>query len=339
MSPHMNKPRVLVTGAGGPAGVAVIRSLHPDACLFAVDIDRCAVGLYLVSDGNRSIVPRGEEASFIDHIMELCRRWRIDVVIPTVDTELLPMAHARLRFEDLGVAIVAGPAAALSTCLDKWQLASAVESTVPCPITHLIDLQFDAAHFPAYPAVAKPRQGSGSRGVQIIDRPEQLAVVPKDSSFIVQEFLPGEELSVDVYVDGTGQPLGAVPRTRWKVDSGVAVAGRTVRNEEAMKLALDTVAAVGLTGPANVQCRRDRDGRLALLEVNPRFPGSLPLTIAAGFDIPALALREAQGIHIEPLGAFREIAVVRHWEDVIIPTTAIPQTVELGASKTRGWSP
>ena len=74
MSPHRNKPRVLVTGAGGPAGVAVIRSLHPNACLFAVDIDRCAVGLYLVSDGNRSIVPRGEEASFIDHIMELCRR-------------------------------------------------------------------------------------------------------------------------------------------------------------------------------------------------------------------------------------------------------------------------
>lgn len=338
MSSHTHEPRVLVTGAGGPAGVAVIRSLLPEASVFAVDIDPCAVGLYLVGDEQRSIVPRGGDADFVDQIVELCLQWRIDVVIPTVDTELLPMAHARTRFEELGVAVVAGPAAALAKCLDKWQLACAVDKTVRCPVTQVIDHQFDPAAFPSWPAVAKPRQGSGSRGVQIIDRPDRLANVPNDGSFILQEYLPGEELSVDVFVDQCGRPLGAVPRTRWKVDSGVAVAGRTVRDTEAIRLALDTVGAVGLTGPANVQCRRDREGRLALLEVNPRFPGSLPLTIASGFDIPTLALREAQGKHVERLRTFEEIAVVRHWEDVIIPATAISQTAAGAAKDAKEWA-
>ena len=69
--------------------------------------------------------------------------------------------------------------------------------------------------------------------------------------------------------------------------------------------------------------RRGRDGRLALLEVNPRFPGSLPLTIAAGFDIPKLALGAALGERLAPLQSFDEIAIVRHWEDVVIPADAI----------------
>ena len=48
MSSHLHNPRVLVTGAGGPAGVSVIRSLNAEAYVFAIDIDPCAVGLYLV---------------------------------------------------------------------------------------------------------------------------------------------------------------------------------------------------------------------------------------------------------------------------------------------------
>lgn len=42
--------RVLVTGAGGPAGVAVLRSLarRRDVTLMAADMDRYASGLYLV---------------------------------------------------------------------------------------------------------------------------------------------------------------------------------------------------------------------------------------------------------------------------------------------------
>ena len=102
MSSHPHNPRVLVTGAGGPAGVSVIRSLNAVACVFAIDIDPCAVGLYLVGSERRALVPRGEDFDFVDRIIDLCRRWQIDVVVPTVDTELLPFADGRERFKELG---------------------------------------------------------------------------------------------------------------------------------------------------------------------------------------------------------------------------------------------
>ena len=90
--------------------------------------------------------------------------------------------------------------------------------------------------------------------------------------------------------DADGRVVAAVPRTRTRVDSGVSIAGRTVHDPELEETAAAVARAIGLVGVANVQLRRDRDGRPALLEVNPRFPGALPLTIAAGVDIPSLVV-------------------------------------------------
>jgi carbamoyl-phosphate synthase large subunit len=69
---------------------------------------------------------------------------------------------------------------------------------------------------------------------------------------------------------------------------------------------------------ANVQLRRAADGTPSLLEINPRFPGALPLTIAAGVDMPSYVLDLALGLPLPEQVAFREIANVRFLEDVFI---------------------
>jgi len=112
--------------------------------------------------------------------------------------------------------------------------------------------------------------------------------------------------------------VAAVPRTRARVDSGVAIAGRTVHDEELESAAASIARAIGLVGVANVQLRRDRAGRAVLLEVNPRFPGALPLTIAAGVDIPSLVADLFLGREIPSKIPFREVASVRFLEDVIL---------------------
>jgi len=72
-----------------------------------------------------------------------------------------------------------------------------------------------------------------------------------------------------------------------------------------------------------VQLRRDTEGVPALLEVNPRFPGALPLTIAAGVDMPSLALDLALGKDIPASIEFRDLANVRFLEDVFIDPSEI----------------
>lgn len=310
-------PRVLVTGAGGPAGVVVIRSLlkRPELTVFAADMDGWAAGLYLVPAEQRRLVPPGRAEEFVPALARLVEDDAIDVVVSTVDVELIALSERR---EELAPAVLAAPSAdTLEVSLDKLLLAERCADTGRAPRTVLAGPAAQALDW-EFPVFAKPRQGAGSRGIRLVPDRAALDALPVDEGLIVQDFLPGEEYSVDVIADAAGQVVAAVPRTRARVDSGVAIAGRTVHDPELEETASAIAKAIGLVGVANVQLRRGRDGRAMLLEVNPRFPGALPLTIAAGVDIPSLVVDLFLGRELPASVPFREVAFVRFLEDVIV---------------------
>jgi carbamoyl-phosphate synthase large subunit len=310
-----SRPRVLVTGAGGPAAVAFLRAVDDaDVELFAADIDAYAAGLYLVPAGRRVLLPRGDADGFDRALLSACIAERIDIVVPTVDAELLPVARARKRFEASGIRAILASIETLAMSLDKWRLANVCRDTVLVPETMLVDDAFDGTPFDGT-FVVKPRTGSGSRGVRIVERPADLDGVARDGTMIAQEYLPGEEYSLDVLALADGHVVAVVPRVRLKVDSGVSVAGRTVRDPELEAFGLRVAERIGLTTVANVQCRRDVLGRPSLLEVNPRFSGAMPLTVASGVNMPLLALSDALGRPVPAAVPFREIAMVRFLDD------------------------
>ncbi len=309
---HAVPSRVLVTGVGGPAGLAVMKSLHNSPMVvYAADIDPYAAGLYDVPEAARVLLPRGEDPGFVPFLFGLCRRDRIAAVVPTVDSELLPLARARERFERAGVKLVLAPEATLQVCLDKWSLFERCAGVVRVPATVLVDEAFDPGS-PELPVIAKPRLGSGGHGVRLIEDRSELERLPRDGSLIVQTYLPGPEYSLDVLADGNGQVLAVVPRSRLKVDSGIAVTGRTLHDLRLEQIGREVAELIGLTGVANVQVKADRRGAPAVLEVNPRFPGSMPLTVASGVDMPLLCVGEALGA-IPPQGPlpFADLGVVR----------------------------
>jgi carbamoyl-phosphate synthase large subunit len=320
---HNGQTRVLVTGAGGPAAVSVMKSLAADPTveLLAADMDPWAAGLYLVPPDARMLIPRGDDPSLVDAVFAKCVSFGADVLVPTVDTELRPVARARERFAQAGVSLLLAPDSALAVTLDKLALARRCQSRVRVPRTEIL-----AGADPAsweYPVIVKPRRGSGSRDITLVASAGELAGMQPGPGFLVQEYLPGEEYSVDVLADASGHVVAAVPRVRSRVDSGVSVAGRTVHDPELEEFATVVAAATGLTFVANVQCRRDMQGRGALLEVNPRVPGTLPLTVAAGVDMPRMALDSLRGRPLPRHASFREIAMVRFLDERFVELSEV----------------
>ncbi len=321
--PHANVPnlplrsvRVMVTGAGGPAAVSVMKSLSADASvnLIAADMDPGAAGLYLVPPESRTLVPAGTDAHYADATLARCAGLGVDVLIPTCDAELRPLGKARDEFRRAGIELLLAPDSALEVCLDKLALAERCAGHLPVPRTERLDKIADPESW-TYPVMIKPRSGSGSRGISVAASSEELLRLEPSPDFLVQDYLPGEEYSVDVLADVTGHVVAAVPRVRERVDSGVSVAGRTVHDAELERLGAGVAAATGLTYVANVQFRRDPDGRPALLEVNPRFPGAMPLTVASGVDMPLMALDSLRGRPLPEHADFRETAMVRYLEE------------------------
>ena len=310
-----------MTGAGGPAGVAVIRSLlrRGDVEVFAADMDRWASAIYLVEPPYRRLLPAGRDPDFVDVVRGIIRDDAIDVVFPTVDVELPRLAAVR---DDLGAVLASPSLQTLETCLDKLALARACDRTVRVPRTELLGTPQATSGWD-FPVIVKPRRGAGSRGVRTVHSQAELDAVHDEEDLIVQELLPGDEFSVDVLADLAGNVVAAVPRARLRVDSGVAVAGVTVHDDALIETASAVARAVGLSTVANVQLKLDSAGNPGLLEVNPRFPGAMPLTIAAGVDMPSLTLDAVLGRPIPAHVDFREVANVRYLEDVFLPLDEI----------------
>lgn len=316
--------RVLVTGAGGPAAIAAMNSLRADSTieLLAADMDPWAAGLYLVAPVGRAVIPAGSATGFAESLLDTCATLGVDILLPTVDAELEPLAAARDAFAAAGTELLLAPAAALGIILDKFSLIRHCAGVVRVPRTELFGAAVDPGDW-SYPVVVKPRRGSGSRGVVIADSEAALTRLDRSDSLIIQEFLPGQEYSIDVLANTAGHVIAAVPRARVRVDSGVSVAGRTIQDPELIRFGRQVASATGLTYVANVQCKRDHAGCPALLEVNPRVPGTLGLTIASGVDMPRLAVDALLGRPIPEHVDFREMAVVRFLDERFVELTDI----------------
>ena len=146
----------------------------------------------------------------------------------------------------------------------------------------------------------------------------------RDGCLLVQEYLPGDEYSVDVLAAGDGRIIAAVPRARLKVDSGIAVTSLTLHDTQLEELARRVAELIGLRYTANIQFRKNANGTPTLLEVNARFPGTMPLTVQSGVNMPLFSLRDVLG-HPPPDGPlpFRDIAVVRYWTEEFIDVAEI----------------
>ena len=318
---------VLVTGAGGPAAIAVIKSLRadPGVELLAADTDCWAAGLYLVPRAARALIPPGPSPEFTELLLARCMELGADVVIPTVDAELRPLAAARRTFEQAGVRLMLPPAAALDLALDKLALALACAAVVRVPRTEPLDGKTDPESW-SYPVVVKPRTGSGSRDISVLVSAAELKAMEPAEDFIIQEYLPGPEYSIDVLADTDGRVVAGVPRVRARVDAGVSVAGRTLHDRELEWFGAEVVTRLGLTFIANVQVRRDQAGQPALVEVNPRVPGSLSLTVASGVDMPRMALDALRGRRLPEHAEFCEKAMVRFLDERFIDLSEISAT-------------
>ena len=260
--------RVLVTGAGGPAAVSVLKSLSadPSVCLIAADMDPWAAGLYLVPPGQRTLIPAGLDPGFVDVVLARCIAMGADVVIPTVDAELRPLGDARTKFAEAGIDLLLAPERALAVTLDKLALARCCASQIPVPRTERFDQVADPQSW-TYPVIVKPRTGSGSRGISVVESSQALGRLDASPDFLVQEYLPGEEYSIDVLADAGGRVVAAVPRVRIAASK---ICGEGFRQP----ISAENVAASRwLSSPMNASCACSDWTRYGALEQRPtRMP-------------------------------------------------------------------
>jgi carbamoyl-phosphate synthase large subunit len=306
-------PTVLVTGAGGPAGVAVVRALTEVTRVVAADADPSAVGLRLAHGSG--VVPLASDAGFVPALCELARSADARALVCTVAEEMVAVQRERELLDEAGVATWLPGAEAVTTCLDKWCFAQrCLDAGIAAPPTAL-----GTARGVPGPWIVKPRFGRGSRDVHTADTADELRwALTRVAQPLVQTRLDGMEFTVDALVARDGALAAAVPRWRLETKAGISTKGRTFANDALVAEVGRLLRAVELDGPANVQGFLTANGGIGFTEVNPRFSGGLPLSLAAGADMVGEYLRGLLGLPMRPerLRARAGVTMVRYFAEV-----------------------
>jgi carbamoyl-phosphate synthase large subunit len=321
--------RVLVTGAGGAAGVSVIRALtRAGHFVVAADPDPLAAGLALADQS--VLLPFADDERFVPAVVSAVEHHAVEALITTVAEEMPPLRIGLASLAERGAAFWCSPTAAVSCCIDKWGFARAVEAAnLPGPATVLADPDGDRSLLTGLPGpwVVKPRFGRGSRDISFVEEPDELAwAVRRTPGAIVQTRCRGREFTADVLIGRDGAVAGVVPRWRLETKAGISTKGTTFSDPRIDRLVGDTVAALGLEGAINLQGFVDDEAdpgatdAVQLVEVNPRFSGGLALSLASGADLVGEFLRGTLGLPIRPERCRHEdgVTMTRYYEEIIV---------------------
>jgi carbamoyl-phosphate synthase large subunit len=177
----------------------------------------------------------------------------------------------------------------------------------------------------------KPRYGSAAVGNFVIHGLDELRTLGRRvQDALVQEFVAGAEHTLDVYCGFDGRPRCVVPRKRLEVRNGEVSKSLIVKNTRIMAVGKQVAEALGeCRGVVTVQCMLMPNGRIRVIEINPRFGGGAPLAIHAGADFPKWMLQETMGLkpRIAP-SAFRDDVVMLRFDDAVF----VPRASQLARS-------
>jgi len=287
---------VILTGVGKRYDIVSAFSAH--AFTIAVDPSPLAPARYAADVA--LVPPRIDDPGYVPFLQEAVTRYDAKAVVPLTDLDLEVLARSDLP------AFVPEADVCRAT-FDKYLAHQLLKSHgLPSPPTWLPGETADG-----YPAVVKPRQGSGSRSIHPCAdaREAEFFAAYVKEPVMVQRFMDGPEFSVDLLCDRDGVCLNAIPRTMLESRGGESIKGTVIADAELVDLGRAVGEAIGVRGPCTVQAFRDPEIGLGITDVNTRFGGAFPAPMYAaqpGRTYPELIVRMARGEGVEPhVGEYR----------------------------------
>lgn len=319
---------VLLTCAASPMAVEAIQALQASRTLkvrvVGVDMDPAGVGQRFAAAYYR--VPPGADPSYADRILAIGQRERVRVVIPTSDEEALALSRAAERFRQAGIICTVPRSELIELFADKTRMYDYLASRgIALPryarVTSLAQLQQAAANlgYPDVPFVIKPASARGGRGVWLIrsggasldelmnsmsldamSLEAFLDSAKRSRSFpplVAMEYLPGDVFDVDL-LGVCGRLRTIVARRRFHPRTTPFRGCVIERHPGVLALARSVHQALALDYLHDVDIIVSPEGRVHLLEVNPRQSASVIATVSAGLNLLELLVRRALDLEV-----------------------------------------
>jgi carbamoyl-phosphate synthase large subunit len=301
-------------GPGVPFIRAIRESDRFDATVIGLAYENLEPGIYMEGITDKTYLipyPSSGSEQLLARIEQIHRKNPIDVLIPNFDAELFTFIKNEAWLRERGIktflpkmeSFMERAKDNLSSFGKKYDLK--VPKSMPLTGNHQIDQLFDELDFPVFV------KGKFYDAYKAWDKHEVSTLFHKISAkwglpVMVQEFVEGTEVNVIALGDGKGNTIGAVPmRKTYITDKGKAWGGITIDDEKMLSLTYDIIRKTKWRGGMELEMIRTRDNDYHIIEINPRLPAWLYLSVAAGQNLPEAMVRLALEEKVEPFHVFK----------------------------------
>ena len=299
------------------------QAISPGAVV-AADADRYSPALYAAD--RAYVIPPFTAPDYLERVLAICGRERIDGVVSLIDPELSVIAKHRDRFSQAGVTVVGSDYALCELAYDKRRMYRWLsENGYPCARWWDCAEAFGQAEREGtvrFPVFVKPAKGSASNGaIPAADSAAAAFYFARGTDMLIQEFLPGQEIGADVYVDLlSGETVSIFTKKKLRMRAGETDRAVSFRDETLFLLIERFVRETGFRGPLDmdiVAC----GGRYVILDVNPRFGGGYLHAHGCGCDHIRLVAENLKGnCNPKRIGAYESgVCMMKYSAAMLLP--------------------
>ena len=252
--------------------------LNKELKIYGADMAGTAPALAFC-DFTRKVVSM-KDPGYMENLLQICKDDHINLLIPTIDTDLLLLSENKTRFESVGTKVMISAPDKVRICRDK-NITS--QFFVDCGLHAPMPVNDWKEYKGGFPAFIKPKDGSSSINAFKVENEKELEVYAREiEDYIVQPFVSGHEYTIDIFCDWDGNPISIVPRERLQVRAGEVLKTKICMDSTMIEESKRLCEAFKPCGPMTVQLIRDDAGTDWFIEINPRFGGGSPLSMKAG---------------------------------------------------------
>ncbi len=298
------------------------RTVGKTGRVIATDMQTIAPAIYEAH--KHYIVPRITEPGYLEIILDICIKEEINGVLSLIDPELSLLAKNRARFEELGVIIIGSDYELCERALDKMQMYNWLkEHGYNCARSYdnkedfYEDLDSGEISFPVF---VKPIRGSASIAINQVEDKDTLELLFKNNDgLMIQEYLKGQEIGADCYIDLLSKELVSVfTKRKLLMRAGETDKAVSFKEQKLFDLIEKFVSESGWSGQIDIDIF-DVDGEYYISEVNPRFGGGYPHAYECGVNHMKLICNNLNGVVNEKsIGTYEEDVYMMKYNEVTI---------------------
>lgn len=270
-------------------------------------------------------VPAASAPNYADIMLDICKKEKVDLYFPNVSAEVSAVVARKDEFEAFGVKLSVSNMESVAISNNKLKIYEALEKAgIPVPRYYGVHTVEDFVEgmkymgYPEKPVCIKIVDGSGSRGVRIIDSTKSrydIFVKEKPNSFYISyddmlsmlqsapaplhemmlvECMHGPEFTVDLLAE-KGKALYIVGRNN--VDSLMSIAQASVLqyDELAYKVSEQVIDLLKMDGNVGFDFMRNDKEEAVLMDINPRITATISIMAAGGVNLPYLRVKQLLG--------------------------------------------